>query len=115
MRRRRSVALQEEVCDCIDDIALLIVRELRKYRQRERLASGSFGLRQSAFAVTQVRETFLLMQSERVVDRGADLATRKMVAQIIAARSSDYELVVDMMIRQAAVAIWLDGQSDVTR
>ena len=91
--------LLEELGDRADHIALRLARDLGIDWQRQRLASSPFGLRQIAFFVTEIRKTFLLMQSERVIDRSVDLALRQLLSQLVALRRADDILMIDVMIR----------------
>ena len=69
-----------------DDVALFGVGELGIDRQGEGLAGRRFGLRKIARLVAQRREAGLQVERDRIVDLGADLPCRQMVAERIADR-----------------------------
>ena len=92
-------SLLEELGDRADHIALCLARDLGIDRQRQRLTSSPFGLRQIAFFVTEIRKTFLLMQSERLINRAVDLALRQPLAQLVALRRANDILMIDVVIR----------------
>ena len=92
-----------------DDVALFGVGELGIDRQGEGLAGRRFGLRKIARLVAQRGEAGLQVERDRIVDLGADLPRRQMVAKRIAERrgNADDELVVDMEVARP-----LDRQAD---
>ena len=53
-------------------------------------------------------ETIMQMQRYWVVNLRLDLIPGKMRPQCIALRHSDYELVINVVIRQSVLSIWLE-------
>src|ERR1700742_2803629 len=58
----------EEAADAFDDVLLLLAGQLRDHRQRERLACGALGFGEVALRVAEVREAFLHVQRNGVVN-----------------------------------------------
>jgi hypothetical protein len=77
----------QELANRADDEPLLLVGELGVKRQRNGLTRGGFGVGKITRRVTQRREARLQVERDGVVDLGADLARREIVAQRVADRS----------------------------
>ena len=105
----------EKFRDRRDDGALHLRRELWINRERERFARGPFRLRQVAFAITEISETFLLVEPERIINCRANLAGGEMFLQLVAARSADHVLMIDVVMGQAARAVGLGRERDRVR
>ena len=74
------------------DPALFVFPEFGKHGQGENFSSGAFGLGEVAFAMSEVNETVLQVQRDRIVNFRADLTGVEEFAEFVAAVSADYIL-----------------------
>src|SRR4051794_25113924 len=100
--RRRSASVERAYRG--DDFIELALRELRKYRQRYDLSRRALGFRTAPCLVTEVCETGLKMERERVVDRGADTPLFQEGLQIVAAGNAERVLIEDRDV--ARLHVW---------
>src|SRR5205085_4589778 len=93
-----SYSGEEEAAERLDDVLLLLGRQLGEHRERERLAGGALGLREVACLVAQVGEAGLQVERDRVVDLRPDAVLSEVFEQRVAApfRDADDVLVDDM-------------------
>src|SRR6266446_7073343 len=94
-----SLAVRVELGNRINDVTLCFARNLRINRQRQRFARGALRLRKIALLVAEIGKTFLLVESERIVDPRLNFAFVQMLTQRIAHWRADDVLVIDVMIR----------------
>src|ERR1041385_3035697 len=91
-RRHLSVELLNRPANLLD----IVVGKLGMNRKRQRVLRQPLAYREVAGFVTQIGETNLEMQGQRVVHFGTDAVVTQMRLQLIAARCEDAELIVDM-------------------
>ena len=89
--------LRIEFGDRLHHPALLCFRQLRKHRQRKHFAGGAFGFGEISFAVSQISETGLQVERNRIIDFRADLQIGQELAQLVAALGANHVLVKHMM------------------
>src|ERR1044071_1281412 len=79
------------------NIILLFFSQLRINRQRERFFRCRFGLREVTLLVSEILETLLQVQRNRIVDLAADVVALQMLHQrITISRHTDHVLMKDM-------------------
>ena len=64
--------------------------------------------------VSQVAKAFLLMQTERIVNRRSDFARAQVLSQFVALLDPNHILVINVIIRCACIPKWFDWQSPKT-
>jgi hypothetical protein len=103
-----------EARDLLEHVRLLRLAQLGVDGQRQRLARRRLRARERALALLEVGEARLQVEGHRVVDLGADAGLGEVLAQRVAARRADDELVVDVTGRVVGQAD-LGGEARVGR
>src|SRR5687768_4589675 len=81
-RRALSLRLSRRIesGDLRDHVFLLVFGQLGEDGQRHGLAGGALGFGEIAFAIAEILKALLLVQRQRVVDLGPDIALREVGA-----------------------------------
>src|SRR2546425_5150132 len=82
--------------DLVDDVLLLLWRQLRVDRQREGVTGRTLGLREVAYFVTEIGKALLEMEGNGIVDLRPHAAIGQKCFQLVATTGPDHELVIDV-------------------
>src|SRR5438094_7251700 len=90
--------LAEKFRDAIYHVLLGLARDFRIDRQCERFTRRALRFREVSRFVTEIFETRLFVQRERIVNRRFHFALRKMFAQLVTLRRANHVLVINVMV-----------------
>src|SRR5437868_5579874 len=81
------------------DLIDLRLRQLRIDRQRQHFLCGAFRLGAASFFISQIGETGLKVQRQRIVNRASDAAILEKTLKLVALGDANRVLIEDRLVR----------------
>ena len=97
----RAHSLDVKLCDFIDHESLRFPTQLGVNWQSQRFRCCSFRLREITFFVSQIKEAFLQMKRDWIINLGPNFIASQMRSQFVSRLRSNNKLMVDVMVADA--------------